>query len=61
MSNAAVELKWLSNSWSDDPVVVVCIDGRDLEYLEHDVQPGIIPNMPLMIFLKSYNNSIGGF
>ena len=45
MSNAAVELKWLSNSWSDDPVVVVCIDGRDLEYLEHDVETGIIPNM----------------
>ena len=45
MSNAAVELKWLSYSWSDAPVVVVCIDGGDLEYLEHDVETGIIPNM----------------
>ena len=31
--------------WPDQPVVVVCIDGGDPEYIEHGVASGIIPNI----------------
>jgi len=31
--------------WPDHPVVVVCIDGGDPEYIEHGVAAGIIPNI----------------
>jgi len=31
--------------WPDQPVVVVCIDGGDPEYIEHGVAAGIIPNI----------------
>ena len=31
--------------WPDHPVVVVCIDGGDPEYIEHGVSAGIIPNI----------------
>ncbi len=31
--------------WPDRPVVVVCIDGGDPEYIEHGVAAGIIPNI----------------
>ncbi|MCP5156173.1 MAG: phosphonoacetate hydrolase [Ectothiorhodospiraceae bacterium] len=31
--------------WPDRPLVVVCIDGGDPEYIEHGVAAGIIPNI----------------
>ena len=31
--------------WPDHPVVVVCIDGGDPQYIEHGVSAGIIPNI----------------
>jgi len=31
--------------WPDHPVVVVCIDGGDPQYIAHGVSAGIIPNI----------------
>lgn len=31
--------------WPNNPIVVVCIDGGDPQYIEHGVKAGIVPNI----------------
>ena len=45
MSNNAVELNGKSYQWPNRPIVVVCIDGGDPEYMEYGFSAGIIPNI----------------
>lgn len=43
MGNAAVELNGTAYQRPSNPLVVVCIDGGDPEYIEYGVPAGIIP------------------
>ncbi|MBL24911.1 MAG: phosphonoacetate hydrolase [Rhodospirillaceae bacterium] len=43
MSNAAIELNGTTYKHPSNPVVVVCIDGGDPEYVDEGVKAGIIP------------------
>ena len=45
MTDKTIELNGVSYRWPDQPVVVVCIDGGDPEYLAHGFEAGIIPNI----------------
>jgi phosphonoacetate hydrolase len=45
VSDMRVELNGISYRWPSRPVVVVCIDGGDPEYLEGGLADGIIPNI----------------
>lgn len=45
MSNAAIDINGTSYQSPDAPLVVVCIDGGDPEYVDHGVSAGIIPTM----------------
>jgi len=45
MSNRHIELNGISYAWPSRPVVVVCIDGGDPEYIAHGLETGIIPNI----------------
>ena len=44
-NSPAVTLNGTHYRYPAEPLVVVCIDGGDPEYLAHGVQAGIIPNM----------------
>ena len=45
MSNNAIKLNGKSYQWPKRPIVVVCIDGGDPEYMEYGFSAGIIPNI----------------
>ena len=45
MSGNDIELNGVTYRWPSRPVVVVCIDGGDPEYMDHGFETGIIPNM----------------
>ncbi len=45
MNNKTVELNGITYRWPSRPVVVVCIDGGDPEYMDAGVNDGIIPNI----------------
>lgn len=45
MSRDQIELNGVKYAWPKRPVVVVCIDGGDPEYMDHGFAAGIIPNM----------------
>ena len=44
MSKDQIELNGIEYNWSKKPVVVVCIDGSDPEYINRGIEDGIIPN-----------------
>ncbi len=45
MSGNAIELNGITYRWPNRPIVVVCIDGGDPDYLDHGFSAGIIPNI----------------
>ena len=45
MSGNDIELNGVTYRWPSRPVVVVCIDGGDPEYMDYGFNTGIIPNM----------------
>ena len=45
MGNSAIKLNGKSYQWPKRPIVVVCIDGGDPEYMEYGFSAGIIPNI----------------
>ena len=40
-----IKLNGIAYRWPSRPVVVICIDGGDPEYLDHGLKDGIIPNI----------------
>ena len=45
MSSKKIKLNDIEYTWPKRPVVVVCIDGGDPEYINEGVKEGIIPNI----------------
>ena len=45
MATKTLEVNATPYRWPDHPVVVVCIDGGDPEYIVHGLSAGIIPNI----------------
>ena len=45
MSKEQIEINGIEYNWPKKPVVVVCIDGGDPEYIERGIEDGIIPNI----------------
>ena len=45
MAERTIEANGIHYRWPARPVVVVCIDGGDPEYLMHGFEAGIVPNM----------------
>jgi phosphonoacetate hydrolase len=45
VAEATIEVNGIHYRWPARPVVVVCIDGGDPEYLVHGFEAGIVPNM----------------
>ena len=45
MATTTLAVNGTEYRWPDHPVVVVCIDGGDPQYLEHGLSAGIIPNI----------------
>ena len=45
MSGNAIELNGITYRWPNRPIVVVCIDGGDPDYLDHGFSAGIIQNI----------------
>ena len=45
MATEKIKLNGLESVWPKRPVVVVCIDGGDPEYIEAGLKDGIIPNI----------------
>ena len=51
MSRNQIELNGIEYNWPKKPVVVVCIDGSDPEYINRGIEDGIIPNNDLLKIL----------
>ena len=49
MSKDQIELNGIEYNWPIKPVVVVCIDGWDPEYLDNGIEGGIIPKIETFI------------
>ena len=45
MATEKIKLNGVEYLWPKRPVVVVCIDGGDPEYIEAGIKDGIIPNI----------------
>ena len=45
MSKEIIQLNEIEYAWPKKPVVVVCIDGGDPEYIDSGIEDGIIPNI----------------
>ena len=45
MSKDQIELNGIEYNWPKKPVVVVCIDGGDPEYINRGIEDRIIPNI----------------
>ena len=45
LDRQAVQLNGISYDWPSRPLVVVCIDGGDPEYLEHGFAAGLLPTI----------------
>ena len=45
MTDSTLTVNGTAYHWPDHPLVVVCIDGGDPEYIEHGIAAGIIPNI----------------
>ena len=45
MSKEKLQLNKIEYTWPKKPVVVVCIDGGDPEYMDSGIEDGIIPNI----------------
>ena len=45
MSKEKIQLNKIEYAWPKKPVVVVCIDGGDPEYIDSGIEDGIIPNI----------------
>ena len=45
MSKEKIQLNEIEYAWPKKPVVVVCIDGGDPEYIDSGIEDGIIPNI----------------
>ena len=45
MSKEQIEINGIEYNWPRKPVVVVCIDGGDPEYIDKGIGDGIIPNI----------------
>ena len=45
MATEKIKLNGIEYVWPKRPVVVVCIDGGDPEYIEAGIKDGIIPNI----------------
>ena len=45
MSKETIQLNEIEYAWPKKPVVVVCIDGGDPEYINSGIEDGIIPNI----------------
>ena len=45
MSKKIIQLNEIEYAWPKKPVVVVCIDGGDPEYIDSGIEDGIIPNI----------------
>ena len=49
MSKDQIELNGIEYNWPKKPVVVVCIDGGDPEYIDKGIEDGIIPKIETFI------------
>ena len=49
MSKDQIELNGIEYNWPIKPVVVVCIDGWDPEYIDKGIEGGIIPKIETFI------------
>ena len=45
MAPEKIELNGIEYAWPQRPIVVVCIDGGDPDYMDHGFRAGIIPNI----------------
>ena len=45
MTKEKLQLNEIEYTWPKKPVVVVCIDGGDPEYIDSGIEDGIIPNI----------------
>ena len=49
MDKEKIKLNGVEYVWPKRPVIVVCIDGGDPEYIEAGIKDGIIPNIECFI------------
>ena len=48
-SKEQIEINGIEYNWPKKPVVVVCIDGGDPEYIDIGIDDGIIPNIETLM------------